>query len=193
MTIGVGAIDHGGVWLASDSMGSAGPMRYNEVRKIFYFRHLAYVISGTYAGAHFIYKALTATYEQRPCKESSVISVTEMSFELKKILAEAYWPPHQEDGRPPFWDLSFLLTDGQSLYEFQTNLHPERVKVFEAIGSGLEMAYGAFYACYENDASTEMSVRAAAETCSKYHLSCGGKVRLDIITSPQGDEERLCP
>lgn len=182
MSIGVGIVAPCGVALAADSQGTGGGAKF-RARKLHRWGALAYAVAGTAAGGRFLEVAL-----DRCLRSDGTISTWAVSKDLRRQFDEEGWESVRGDGDgdPRHWNQMFLLTDGATLWMFQSNTFPMRADRAEFIGSGHEAGQAAH--CALSNLGRDwfpkhlafLCAEAAAETCA----GCGGPVDVEWVERP---------
>ncbi len=166
-----------GMWLAADTLAICGGIKHH-VHKIREFAEgsLAVVTSGYMLGKDIGAEAVEALLP-------SPISMNDFVGTLRTFYGEHGWKPDDDGSGPAWWDQSFLVTDGSSLWHVACDLHPLQYEKYWAIGNGAEVALGSLYTSTvwlrPRDCGPE-AVRAACE----YAQHCGGEV--DSVFVPKG-------
>ena len=115
--------------------------------------------------------------------------------ELRKRLRDVeHWSgKNDEHGGPAEWNVSLLMTDGESVWETTNTLYPILVDQGEPIsdGSGWAFALGAMYAERRHQVSGQHMLGMARaysivslgiEAAIYYDLQCGGEPWIELVT-----------
>ncbi len=182
MTICIGVIDDTGCTLVADGLGTSACVEIHDIPKIHTVGGVSFAVSGVVSGIEIMTEALEC--ELARTKDKSV-SLSVLSGILRRIVGEREWHPEADrGGRPPYWDMAFLLTDGRSLALICTDLSAAFVRgSMETVGTGNEMAVGAYYQAIRSGLNMHNAARNAVQITSKYSSGCGGQMSQVKVTS----------
>ena len=183
MTICIGVIDDTGCTLAADGLGTSACVEYHRIQKIQTYKGITFAIAGALTGIEVMQEAIDAVLS---CDPSGVIRLPALSAALRGILGERGWTPDSDrGGRPPYWDLSFLLTDGYHLAVVNSDMTVTLVdEDMETIGVGNEVAVGAFRQALKVPGKTgHEAAWDAVLVAAEFSSGCGGQSMRTKITS----------
>ena len=113
MTICIGVLDEAGCTIVADGLGVSACVKKHDIVKIDTLLGVMFAVSGTLNGLEVMREALAAEMGRN---DAGLVSLSGLSNELRQVLDSRGWHSDTDrGGGPPYWDLSYLLTDGHSL------------------------------------------------------------------------------
>lgn len=178
MTIafGIVEVDGSGCWIGADTLAVRGPTIKRKADKILSRRGLAAAVSGDALLIDVLSQVLDDCADAADAAGQQV-SVRSLVAKVREGLAAIDWKHQDREGHGPWWDASFLLTDGRSLVEVQPTMCAiwHGPGEFEAVGCGDEVAYGAAHAATCFGAGPERIATMALQASIAYSFGCGGQ------------------
>lgn len=194
MTVAVGVIEPGGIYLAADTMVTRGETTEYDATKVFVYGEygLGFAISGYLHGAQILGDAIHATMDpvtgDQLAARPTTLSMRELMHNLRLQLVASGWDPDCENGQPPSWDQAYLITDGASLWAIECHMSARRRRDYDAIGAGMEVALGALHVTRAGGGelfSAEDAAIFAVEACNQHSRYCGGSAKIRYIEKPE--------
>ncbi len=175
MTICMGVLDDAGCTLVADGLGVSACVEHHEIKKIDTHLGISFALSGSLSGKRIMREALEMELARNA---AGVISLAGLSSALRQILIARDWNPEPDrGGRPPWWDLAFLLTDGCSLALVTTDMDVDfAVDSMETVGTGNEMAEGAYYHAIQIGIDVRTAAWDAVTIAARHSHGCGGLI-----------------
>ncbi len=178
MTICIGVLDNVGCTIVADGLGVSAAVKSHGIVKISSHLGITFAVSGTLNGLEIMRQALEAEMERTVGER---VPLASLSNGLRQVLSDCGWHSDSDrGGSPPHWDLAYLLTDGHSLAVVYTCMAAMFSSgslddgVMETIGSGNEMAEGAYRRAIEAGADIRDAARDAIRIASEFSVGCGG-------------------
>ncbi len=185
MTIAVGVIQGDptpGVWLAADTLAIGQGVKHH-VRKIqkCVDGTLAFVTAGSLLGRDIARDVVNL-------RSPGEMSMVDLARKLRTQYQAFGWKCNPTDGGPEWWDQSFLVTDGSSLWHVACDLHPLEFQGHWAIGNGVEVALGSLHTS-QGRLLSGIRATLAVEAACEYAQYCGGEV--ESVFVPRGERVLL--
>ena len=175
MTCCAGVLDEGCVWLSSDQMvtRSTGGKLLNGV-KIDQVLGCGIAVSGDPGFKQIVVKALYQYVDLDTEEAPVIIDADSFGDFLRETLHNMGWTPKLEDGDAPFWGVNLLLTDGRTLWCYDSSMFAYKVENYEVIGSGAMVGLSAASVLDTFGVSGKDMASGIVEAAIKTNVWCGG-------------------